>query len=168
MKLLDIVAEWVLWVLVAMFSPATAAFLSIPAIVLVVAVGSTIFVRKLLVPLGRTVAIVLGWAAVLVGALALLPEVAVAAGYRQASLRPPAVVYSFGDMVASAVATFGNGAQTTAAALGKVARINVFVMLLAVGAWIWWWNYSHCPDGAFQLGVCTRPITAWWADITKK
>ncbi len=166
MKLLDTLAEWV-QVVLAVLPPAAAAFFSIPALVLVVAVGSTIFVRKLLLPLGRAVAMLLGWAAVLVGAVVLLLEVAVAAGYRQASLRPPAAVYSFGDAVASGVAVFGDKTQKATAALGKVARINVLVVLLVVGTWIWWWNHDHCADTTVQAGACARPITSWWAGIAK-
>jgi len=163
-KLIDKVAEWVHWAL-SVLPPATAAFLSIPVIVLVLAVGSTIFVRKLLHPLGRAVSVLLGRAAVLIGAIVLLPEVAVAAGYRQASSRPPAMVYSFGDAVASGVVAFDSAAQAGAAALGKVARINLLVVLLLVAAWLWLWNHGQCPDGAVEAGACVRPITAWWVSM---
>jgi len=162
--LLDGVAEGVQRIL-AVLPPGTAAVLSIPVLFLVVLIGSTLFVRKLLHPLGRAAATLVGGAAVLIGALVLLPEVAVAVGCRRASTRPPAVVYSFGDAIASGVAAIGREAQAAAAALHRVSGLNFLVVLVLVVAWIWLWNYNQCPEGPFEAAACTRPVGEWWAGL---
>ena len=167
MTLLDTIAEWVGRVL-GVFPPSVATFLSIPVMVLVVASGATLFARRLLVPVGRAIIVVLGWVAVVAGAVVLLPEAAIASIFRQASRRPPAVVYSLGDAVASGVAALGRAVDNAAGTVNRLARTNGLVVILLVGAWIWWWNYNHCPDAAAPSATCVRPIAAWWSQITAK
>ena len=162
MTLLDMIARWVQRVL-AVLDPETARFLFIPAFVFVVVLGAVLFVRKLLPPACALAAILTRWAITLLGAFVLLAEMAVAAGFRQTTGKPPALLYNFGDAVASWVTSLSAGAQVVAGQLARVARMNLVLLLLLAGGWIWLWNYDHCPDGAKS---CARPVSVWYAQVS--
>ena len=162
MSLLDVVAEWVRRVL-AVLDPQTARFLFIPAFVLVVVFGVVLFVRKLLAPACGLAAILARWAITLLAVLVLLGEMAIAAAFRQTERKPPTVLYNFGDAVASWVASLSAGAQTVAVQLSRLARMNLALLLLLAGGWIWLWNYEHCPEGAT---ACARPVSTWYAQVS--
>ena len=162
MTFLDKVAQWVQRVL-AVLDPETARFLFIPAFVLVVVFGVVIFVRKLLPPVCALAAIVARWAITLLGAVVLLVEMAIASGFRQAQRKPPALLYNFGDSVASWVTSLNAGAQVVAGQLSRLARMNLLLLLVLAGGWIWLWNYDHCPDGAKS---CARPVSVWYAQVS--
>lgn len=162
MTLLDTIAGWVQRVL-AVFAPETARALFIPAFLAVVVIGTALFVRKGLGPLCRLVAVLVRSAVTLCGALILLAEMGVATWYRQADTKPPTVVYTFGDAVASWITVIAERTRGMSAAATRVARVHLGVVVLVALAGFWLWNYRYCPDGATG---CARPVAVWWAQLS--
>lgn len=161
--LTDAVAEAVAAVLTTI-SPNLAATLSVPVVFVVLVIGTTLFLRRLLLPLGRATAALVGWFAVTAGAVVLLPDVAVSAGLRRAQQPLPAALYDYGDAVASGVAALSRGARTAAAGLRVVTKVPILVVILLVIVWMWWWNSGYCPASGLDA-ACTGPVGRWWSGL---
>ncbi|MFI5932218.1 hypothetical protein [Actinoplanes sp. NPDC051494] len=158
---LDMMAELLLRLLGGL-APETAAVLFVPLFVVVVATAFVVFVRTALEPLCRAASFVLRTAFTLAGAVVLLGEMTVAGGYRRRGVRPPAVVYNVGDIVASWVTAASSGATRATTALARAARLNAVLLILVSLAWIWLWNDGYCPD---EAASCARPVATWYDRI---
>ena len=163
MTFLDTVASGV-WYVLLQVTPDAAAHLALPLLFVVVATGAVLIVRKTVVPGGRLLLVGLKAATIAVAAALLVPDWAVASGYRQVSRRPPTAVYTFGDAVVGGAETLIATFDRVVEPLRRLSRINLLVVLLAVGVWFWLWNEFHCPHDA---ATCVRPFDAWVWTISR-
>lgn len=165
MTFLDKVTDWIQTLLSVL--PAKAqGFLWFPVLVIVVIVGVRLVVRHGLKWVGKIAAILLGWLIAAVGAALLLPDVLVASMFRLVRRRPPGLVYGYGDAVVGSVMSLTRLSGSTASGFARVARMNVAVIMVLSGLWLWGWNQSHCPYVA-RGSICVRPVTQWFETLAE-
>ena len=163
MNLLDKAADWIREAL-AFLPPRFVTFVWFPLLVTVVFVAAMLFIRRLLPLIGRLGAAVLRFLASLVAAVLLAPDMIIATVCRHVHRYPPAVLYHYGDAVATALIEVARMNSAVANALARVARINVIFVILGCAAVIWTWNQGHCPTVPAAT-TCVRPFTSWVDNI---
>ncbi|MEV4656285.1 hypothetical protein [Micromonospora sp. NPDC049301] len=162
MRVLDLLAGWIqrLPVLPAQVR----SVLWLPILALVVIIGLRLLVRRALPWLGRLATAGLGWLAVMLGAVLLLPDVLVSLVYRRTGNRPPALIYGYGDAVVEVALGLRRWAALATPASLRLARVNFGVVLLVALGWLWLWNQGYCPENSTG-GYCVRPVEMWVAAV---
>lgn len=135
-----------------------------PLLVVVVFIGMRLLVRKAVPWLGRLAGVLVRSLVAVVGATLLVPEFVAATAFRQVGIRPPGLVYGYGDAVAETMIKLGTMAGATTSALARVARMNITIVLLLGALWLWAWNQSHCRD-VVAGAPCERPVAQWMAAL---
>jgi hypothetical protein len=159
MKVLDKSAAWIRDVL-TFLPPEIATFLWFPVLVMVVFLAAVLFFRRILPFIGRVGAALLPWLATLLGAALLLPDLIIATAFRLRRLRPPALLYHYGDTVVDSMIGLARASTKVGSALSRLARVHVLLLALACGALIWAWNAGHCSETSIK-GTCVRPVSGW-------
>lgn len=158
MNLLDRIAGWI-HDLLGILPPEAVDFLWFPVVVVVVFVAVMLVVRRLMPVVGRLAATLLQMLTAFVGAVLLVPDMAIATAYRSAHRQPPAVLYHYGDAVATSMIGVTRTSGAVSHGFARVAKAPVIVVMLVCAALIGGWNQGYCPpEPATQ---CVRPFTGW-------
>jgi hypothetical protein len=158
-NLIDKIAAWIREVL-AFLPPDVVDVIWFPVLVTVVFIAAMLLIRRLLPLLGRLAGASVRVLAALAGAVLLVPDMIVATACRSAHKRPPAMLYHYGDAVATSMIGVTRTSGAVSSGLARVARINVLLVMLGCAAVIWTWNHGHCPE-APATTECVRPFTSW-------
>jgi hypothetical protein len=159
--------DWVVSLIrrvLSVLPPAAVEILWFPVFVVVLLLAFLAVARKGLPLLGRAFTTALGWLVMGAGAILLLADLIIASICRLSGLRPPGVVYAYGDIVSTFVIGLVSASGRTASAFVRLAKVNAFVIVLLCAGSVWWWNRDHCA-AAEAAQPCVRPVASWLSGI---
>ena len=97
--------------------------------------------------------------AVVIGGLFLLDFLLVSL-LRGIKVRPPELLYAYGDAVTTVGIKLVDLTGQVSGALMRMAKMHGFFIVLFTVAVLWSWNQGHCGDSVVNE-ACAKPVAQW-------